>query len=124
MNVGRTLFAQVMEYPFDDGLRVRPDHLKGILPSKFFTFMEAGIPVIVSQELEYVANLVREHGLGIVITQQDIDSLSALLKMADRTALQKNIHHYRQEHCMDHHIQKLENFYAKVLASPPQPEGR
>lgn len=106
----------VMFYRFDRELRVKPDHLKGILPTKFFTFMEAGIPVIVSEELEYVAKIVQEHGLGIVVSQSDIDSLQDIINRTDQGLLKKNIRAYRQENCMDNHITTMESFYDRVLA--------
>ena len=106
----------VMFYPFDKDLRVKSNHLEGILPTKFFTFMEAGIPVIVSEELAYVASTVREYGLGIVVSQKDIDSLQSLIDRTDHENLVKNIRAYREEHSMDKHIRTLESFYERVLA--------
>jgi len=110
----------VMFYLFSDDFRVLPDHLQGILPTKFFTFMEAGIPVIVSEELAFVATIVRKHGLGVVVSQEDLDSLPALLASADRDTLCANIYRYREENVMDNHIVKLARLYDLVLAGGPE----
>ena len=63
---GRFDFGLLL-YPFPADLAVGRDHLRGALASKLFAYLAAGLPVLVSEELEYMATLVREHGIGLVL---------------------------------------------------------
>ncbi|EKD38832.1 MAG: hypothetical protein ACD_75C00595G0003 [uncultured bacterium] len=66
-------------YYFDHSLAVGIKHLESALPSKLFTYISAGLPVIISEELRYAASLVRQFGIGIVVNRDQIKNLSSLL---------------------------------------------
>jgi len=68
----------IMIYDFSDIL-ISNRHIRSIVPSKFFTYMEIGIPVIVVDEMEAVANIVLENNLGIVISYKRIDDLHKII---------------------------------------------
>ena len=109
----------VMFYPFDRDLQVLPDHLKGIFPSKFSTFLEACLPIIVSEELSFVAKIVKKYNLGIVISQEDIATLPDILATANRTEFIKNIRQYRNNNMMELHIKRMTQFYDQILTGDP-----
>ncbi|MBI4804290.1 MAG: hypothetical protein HY795_03550 [Desulfovibrio sp.] len=103
-----------MVYRFPEVFTMQRPHLSHILPTKFFSFLEAGLPVIVSRELEAVSELVREHGLGLVVGQDEISRLGGLIDEVDYEALRQNVRVYRAEHDLDGRLNGLLKLYSKV----------
>jgi hypothetical protein len=56
----------LMLYDFSK-VRIDNAHFDYMVPSKFFTYMEAGLPVLVSRKLRAVADLVEKNGVGMVV---------------------------------------------------------
>ncbi len=105
----------VMFYRLKPGLLIGRRHFQGMLPTKFFTFIEAGLPIAVSEELEYVARLVADHGLGVVLSQRDLDDLPAALGKADQLQMRRNILAWREGCWMDGKAAELEALYQRIL---------
>lgn len=63
----------------DVGLIIIPGKLtlsyQQSLPNKFFEYLHAGIPIIVSANLSYMASIIREHGLGWVVEDSNFSEL-------------------------------------------------
>lgn len=85
------------------------------IPAKFFLFLEAGLPVIISEEFEYVSTLVREYEIGIVVSQNDIYNLSAIIPTYDYKKLKNNVLAARNKLSMETHINRLLQFYEEVV---------
>lgn len=70
-----------------------PDHFRFNIASKLFTYLEAGIPVIVYDESEYMANLVKGAGIGEVYSIQDektlVHAASRIAKGSFREAIDR-----------------------------------
>jgi len=49
----------------------RPEHFKYNIASKFFTYLESGLPIVVYEEAEYMARLVRRYNLGALYSAWD-----------------------------------------------------
>jgi radical SAM superfamily enzyme YgiQ (UPF0313 family) len=105
----------VMFYRLKPDLLIGKKHFRGMLPTKFFSFIEAGLPVAVSEELEFVARIVAENGLGVVLSQRDLDDLPNVLARADQRTLRKNILAYRETCWMDGKIEELSALYMKLM---------
>ena len=103
-----------MLHLFPEDNAIKKDHLRYILPTKFFSYMEAGLPVLVSEELEAVADLVREHGLGLVLSRNDLCKVSEMLRRKDCGALRENVRAFRSRWKMSKRIDSLEDLYEKA----------
>jgi len=92
----------LMVYYFDN-LGINRLHYENILPTKFFTYMEMGLPVIVSDDMITVSRIVQENGLGIVISQQELKELDRIADnfRAEYCQFIDNIRAYRQRWNMD-----------------------
>ena len=66
-------------------------HLKGALASKLFLYWAAGLPVLVSDELEYMATLVRQTVAGLVVSRTALDTLAQRLGDLDYSELQVRV---------------------------------
>jgi hypothetical protein len=95
---------------------VKKEHLAFILPSKFFSYMESGLPVLVSEELEAAADLVRRHGLGLIFAQKDLAGLAEKLNVCNYTDLRENVRVFREQHKMSVHIWELLGQYDNAAA--------
>jgi hypothetical protein len=78
-------------YHFNPELVVGQRHLRGALASKLFVYWAAGLPALVSEELEYMATLVRQTGAGLVVTRSELGTLAERLHGLDYAELQRNV---------------------------------
>lgn len=95
----------ILLYPFDDDLVVGRRHLQTALASKLFAYVAAGLPVLVSPELGYMAALVREHGIGLVVARDEIATLGDRLATVDHSALCAAVARAQPEFCIERHLQ-------------------
>ena len=105
----------LMLYDFSH-LLVRPYHYAYILPSKFFHYLELGLPVLVSEEMTAVADLVRRHGLGMVVPFSRMKELRGMIQEQARhyPAWRKNVLKYRASISMDKQARRLARWYASL----------
>lgn len=66
------------------------------LPNKFFEYLHAGLPIAVSNNLTYMASLVREHSLGWVSTIETLDQTMASITQAEIDEIRNNVAAYAQ----------------------------
>ncbi len=90
------------------------EHYRMTIPSKFFKYIEAGLPVIVSEELGYVSRLVRDYEIGIVVSRKDIDRLAGIIQSCDYEKLRANVKNAQRELSMEKHISRLIDFYEQA----------
>ena len=103
-----------MIYLFDRGT-FSEEHNQNRLPGKVFTYLEAGLPIIISEEIQYVAKLVKEHEIGIVVSQKDLDNLPEIINSYDREKLNTNVKKAKEELSMKRHIGRLIKFYESIV---------
>lgn len=97
-----------------DGVKLNTFHWETAMPSKFFTYLSAGLPVIVSKEHGNISSLVRNYECGIVVDQKDLDNLFDIIKHCDYEELKTNVKRAREELSMKNHIGRLIEFYESV----------
>lgn len=100
-----------------DGMKLNTFHWNTAMPSKFFTYLSAGLPVIVSKEHGNISALVRNYGCGIVVDQKDLDNLFDIIKHCDYEELKTNVKRAREELSMKNHIGRLIEFYESVCTN-------
>jgi len=98
-------------------LKVTDRLLRGAVGTKLFSYLEAGLPVIVNAEYVEMARIVTENGLGIAITSHNLDSLEARIKNFDYKQSVKNIRQFNDRHNMDGEISRLVSLYEETC--PP-----
>lgn len=84
------------------------------IPAKFFLFLEAELPIIISEEFEYASKLVRKYEIGIVVSQRDIYNLSKIIPTYNYEKMRNNVMAARKEFSMEAHIDRLLDFYEDV----------
>jgi len=105
----------ILLYPFDDDLVVGRRHLQTALASKLLVYVAAGLPVLVSPELGYMAELVRAHGIGLVVGRGELASLAERLDEVDHAALCRAVARVQPELCIERHLPDV----LRLVDGPP-----
>jgi hypothetical protein len=89
--------------------------LKTTFATKVFNYMEAGLPTLISQEIECQCRWIEEHGIGKGILVADIDSIDKTIGKLDFCAMRGNIARLLPSFSMEANIGRLLDFYDKIL---------
>ena len=76
----------------------RKEAFKYNMSTKVFSYLEAGLPILVYDEFEYITDFVREYNLGVVYSLNNIKKIPELLEKADYKKLKKNVEKFRENH--------------------------
>ncbi len=96
-----------------DGLKVHPFHFECQFPGRLYPFIQAGIPLIVTSNFFYLADLVIQYNLGIVISIDEINHLKGILDNIDKntyTAMLQGINQFKKDYDIDKSIQFLKPY--------------
>lgn len=94
----------------DDDSRILDYKLRYGTSNKFFNFLEAGIPIIVSGEMTYMAWMVKRYKIGIVISRNDLSKLRQIILSTDYAAMKSNVYRFRQKLSMNENLPRLRQF--------------
>ena len=100
--------------------RESADFLRVTMGSKIFSYLEAGLPILVSPEQAYMAEIVESMGIGQVVGFKELPRLGRTLSGIDRQALADRITAAREDWSYRRHIPRLLEFYRAVAAQPPR----
>jgi len=86
-----------------------------VFATKIFTFLEAGLPMIVSKELRVMANFVEYYGVGFTVSRHELDTIGERIKSFDYAAAVANIRKYNEAHSMDREIERVIAIYHQLV---------
>jgi hypothetical protein len=116
----RTLIEQLrgryhyglLTYHHDEDVRVGRDHLAAAVASKLFTYLAAGLPVLVSSEAVYMSELVRRLGIGLVLERADLPRLQQILAGVDHPRQQAAVAAAQEQFCIERFIPRILELFA------------
>ena len=79
--------------------------------SKIFSYVEAGLPVLISPDITYMCSVVESLGIGLPLSFTDIPHLSETLRQTDVNRLLDGVRRAQQELSMDRQIPRIVEFY-------------
>lgn len=97
-------------------------HFKELMPTKFFTYLESGLPIIVYPQISYVHQLVLEYGLGISYDPFQPATIAPKIKEAHYVNLTQNIASFREKIWARDQISHLLAFHELISAGLSQSE--
>ncbi len=80
-----------------------------------YNFFEAGLPLIISDRLEYLTQIIEKNNIGFGVSNNDIDNLKKLIDNYDYNDLKKNVLKFREKWLIDNHINRVDSFYESIL---------
>lgn len=83
--------------------------------SKFWAYVEAGLPILISPEHTYMAGLAKDLGIGLPFAASQIGDLRQVLDQADRDRFCSQLDLIQQEYIMEKQIKRLEDFYLNLI---------
>jgi len=89
----------------------RPEAFAYNMSTKVFSYLEAGLPLLVYEDFTYIAEMVAEHGIGLIYSLDRIREIPALLEAADYPALRANVRRFRERHELGTLLPGLEAIY-------------
>ena len=83
--------------------------------NKIFTYLEAGLPMIVSTSRVYGKKIIEENKIGISIDDSDWNKFDKLIQSEDYDQLHKNVLNVREELSLHRQVSRLSSFYDLIL---------
>ena len=84
--------------------------------NKLFTSLESGLPMIVSDHLDWVKKFVEKYEVGLIIKDSDIQNIDKILLKADYHKLKDNVLKARRKLTLRKKAIDLEKFYQRVIS--------
>lgn len=85
--------------------------------NKFYTYLEAGLPVIIGENLEHGCKITREYNLGVVVSKNALNNLHEKLSEYNVANLQESVMLNRNKLSISNKSADLKAFYEEVLNS-------
>lgn len=82
--------------------------------NKFFNYLEAGIPIIVSDELKFMAWLVKRYQIGIVVKKEELNNLKNIIFEHDYSQMIENVIKVREKLSFQSNNKRLLTFLNSI----------
>ena len=116
--VGREIakydFGSLILHP-DQIKTMQPEYLKMALSYRIFTWLEAGLPIIISDDYEYMKSIIDGYNIGFGVSYDEVGNLHSVLDKFDNDELKKNVLETREELSIDNYDKNLTNFYDTII---------
>ena len=99
---------------FSTNSKQSKDKYKYATSLKLFNYIEAGIPILVSEDLLYQSWIVRRYNAGIIIGKDDLTRIREVVLRQDYLKLVADLIKRREEISLKVHIPRLLKFYQEV----------
>ena len=84
-------------------------YMKTSIGNKLFSYFEAGIPVVVLSNYEYIAHLIKKYNCGVVIKEKDLPNLKKILEKQNYRQLLEGVDKIRKEITIEKYLTNLKN---------------
>lgn len=84
--------------------------------TKVISYIEAGLPVVINQDVLWGSKLVQENGIGCVFDYADISRLGEILNEVNWSTLRQNLEQFRMRYSTGNQASRLVEFYEQVIA--------
>jgi len=97
-----------------DELDLRDILFQTAVATKIFSYLEAGLPVIVNKEHEYTAEIIEDNNLGFAVHSHEIAQLSSKIANFDYNACLESIKYYNNNNKIENKIDEIIKLYNKI----------
>lgn len=92
-------------------------YYKTLMSSKLFDYLQAGLPVVVSDVTAHVTDFVRDNGIGIVVNYKNLNDLATIVAHTNWQRIHENIRIAQNKYSMEVNLPRLFSFYNQVCDS-------
>jgi len=112
-----------MANEFDYGIafgRLKEGHQQGLsnkitVSGKIFSYVAAGLPILVADYYEVMGEWVEKYDLGVLVNPDQLDCLPEILAQHNYLETVENIYRYRNQHNLDALLEEVTGFIDDVL---------
>ena len=95
---------------------INPLWPKTSVANRMFNYIEAGIPIIINEDAEYMMKIVKDNEIGFSIKYNDLDNLKDIIEKRDYKKMIDNTKKAQKKFSWNKNlISELEEFYKKVI---------
>jgi hypothetical protein len=87
----------------------------GGMGTKLYTFLEAGLPVLVNKEYSYMSELLEKNNIGMGISSEDIIKTNKILRKVDIINLKSNVKKFYETNNIWKKGEILKEFYVSLI---------
>ncbi|MBP7051073.1 MAG: tetratricopeptide repeat protein [Phycisphaerae bacterium] len=91
------------------------EHYNYYMAYKFLAYLRAGLPIVIDADNRYLAGLVEQHHLGVVLGERDMENLPSILNGQDLVALKRNVVEARERFRIERGGEKVLRMYHEIL---------
>lgn len=95
---------------------ISPMGLKVAHCHRIFNYLEAGLPIIVSDYVELIKKTVVENKVGFSLKEDEFGSLHNMIEEYDYKELRENVFRAREKLLIDNHAERLVKFYDNIIS--------
>ena len=99
---------------------VTDNHDAVTLPTKFFTYLALGVPVLASARLKSVCRFIRELGVGVIFEDGDTFKFKEKMATVDYAALRKNVEAVRFKFASEEFDERFCTVFKNVVELPKE----
>jgi hypothetical protein len=85
------------------------------LPTKIFTYLAAGLPIIINEEYIAAKEFILDNKVGFSVSQNDLKDLKSKIDTIDYKELKRNVKQFQENFTVDIEQKKLKDFILKVI---------
>ena len=89
----------------------RPELYKGGVGTKFFNYLEAGLPILINSEYKHASSIIQNNGIGLTVSSEELQSLPERLRKVDYAQMRNNVSQFITQNLMEHKISSLIDLY-------------
>ena len=89
----------------------RPELYKGGVGTKFFNYLEAGLPILINSEYKHASSIIQNNGIGLTASSEELQSLPERLRKVDYAQMRNNVSQFITQNLMEHKISSLIDLY-------------
>ena len=86
----------------------------GGMGTKYYTLLEAGLPIIVNSEMSYIDELVKKNKIGISLNSKEFDKIDLYIKNVNYSKLKRNVKNFQEKNSLFVKSDELETFYSSL----------
>jgi hypothetical protein len=91
---------------------------KDAFSSMFLSYLSAELPIVCTDNIAFMAGIVREYGIGVVIESKDIKNISKILALQDVETLKKNVRSLNKKWNIQEQYVPLIDFFRNPRNAP------